>query len=94
MPGKLLLTLFLLWHLAIFGEDKTIDVVVSYPSPNYLKVLSGLKYRVDSEISIHYLKDYMKKSNTDSNELILTIGNQATNYIRKNYNKKNNFCFS
>ena len=86
---KLLLLFILFSFQPIFSETE-IPVIVSSNSGVYIKVLSGLKYSIKSPQKILFFNENREEINSvlQSNSPIITIGNQATYYVRKNSNTK------
>jgi ABC-type uncharacterized transport system substrate-binding protein len=79
--------------------SQEIPVIVSSNSQIYLKVLSGLKYSIKHPIQIYYFnQDFQRISKLLESHAsplpIITIGNQATYYIRKNSSVKNIFTLT
>jgi len=88
---KLFIFILILIGYKMYAEETTLDVIVSYPSPIYLKVLSGLKYSTDTKLNIKYLNQYKQELESSENlpsdkKIVLTIGNTATTYVRQNTN--------
>ncbi len=76
----------------LFSEAE-IPVIVSSNLSVYIKVLSGLKYSIKTPQKILFFNENREEINSvlQSNSPIITIGNQATYYVRKNSNNKNIF---
>jgi ABC-type uncharacterized transport system substrate-binding protein len=87
-------TLFLaLFFCVPVQATDEIEVLVSSNSPIYFKVLSGLQYSLEYPAKILYLNESRNELTSitnlnDTTKPIITIGNSATSYIRKNSNRK------
>ncbi|NBU99598.1 MAG: hypothetical protein EBS19_15550, partial [Spirochaetia bacterium] len=87
------LLFLLLFACKSLSSETEIPVIVSSNSGVYIKVLSGLKYSIKSPQKILFFNENREEINSvlQSNTPIITIGNQATYYVRKNSNAKNIF---
>jgi len=89
---KQLLFLLLFVCTSLYSETE-VPVIVSSNSGVYIKVLSGLKYSIKFPQKILFFNENREEINSvlQSNLPIITIGNQATYYVRKNSSTKNIF---
>jgi len=89
---KHLLFLLLFVCTSLYSETE-VPVIVSSNSGVYIKVLSGLKYSIKFPQKILFFNENREEINSvlQSNLPIITIGNQATYYVRKNSSTKNIF---
>lgn len=87
---RFILILFL--SLNLYSNQDEIYVILSSKSSIYLKQLSGIKYSFRNQLSVLTIgedKEKIEKILEDKSEIpIITIGNQASYYVRKFSNRK------
>ena len=89
---KIIIFLLLFSYYNLYSETE-VPVIVSSNSVVYIKVLSGLKYSIKSPLKVLFFNENRDEINAvlQSNSPVITIGNQATYYVRKNSNSTNIF---
>jgi tetratricopeptide (TPR) repeat protein len=89
---RTLIFLLLFSYYNLYSETE-VPVIVSSNSVVYIKVLSGLKYSIKTPLKVLFFNENRDEINVvlQRNSPVITIGNQATYYVRKNSNSTNIF---